>query len=144
MKHVDFGEDVYYLAADKEKTMVRYMSAYYGKKGMCYLPEELYRDIIAHPVNYKDFHTLPYVNLYAKEVNPNDTSGTKVCFELRPSVSSDIPIYVRPISKYLSTYSASTCSPNYTIKMAMNGKNYIIVPTPIKGMAERVVRVVEN
>ena len=144
MKHVDFGEDVYYLAADKEKTMVRYMSAYYGKTGMCYLPEELYRDILARPVNYKDFHTLPYVNLYAKEINSNDNSDSKVRFELRPSVSSDIPIYARPISKYLSTYSVSSFSQNYTIKMEINGKNYIIVPTPIKGMAERVVRVVEK
>lgn len=143
MKHVDFGEDVYYLAADKDKTMVRYMSAFYGKKGMCYLPETLYNDILAHPSNYKEFRTLPGVNLYAKETDTTDQPVKKVQFDLRPAFATDIPLFIRPASKYLSTYTVSSCSPNYSINMKIGKNNYIIVPTPIKGMAERVVRVVE-
>lgn len=145
MKHVDFGEDVYYLAADKDKTMVRYMSAFYGKKGMCYLPEALYKDIVEQPSKYRQFHTLPYTNLYAKEVAVDDTIRvSKVRFNLRPSEAADVPAYLRPISKYISTYSTSSCKPSYTIRMAINDKTYIIVPTPYKGMAERVVRIIEN
>ncbi len=143
MKHVDFGEDVYYLAADKDKTMVRYMSAFYGKKGMCYLPEALYNDILAHPSNYKEFHTLPGVNLYAKETDTTDQPANKVRFNLRPAHATDIPLLIRPVSKYISTYTVSSCRPNYSINMKLGKKNYLIVPAPIKSMAERVVRVVE-
>ena len=142
MKHVDFGEDIYYLAVDKDKTMVRYMSAFYGKKGMCYLPEALYNDILAHPSSYKEFHTLPCVNLYAKETDTTDQPVYKVLFDLRPAVATDIPLFIRPVSKFLSTYTVSSCSPNYSINMNIGKKNYIIVPTPIKGMAERVENVV--
>jgi hypothetical protein len=141
MKHVDFGEDVYYLAADKDKTMVSYMSAYYGKKGMCYLPEALYKDIIAHPSDYKEFHSLPGANLYAKETDSTDQSVKIVRFDLRPAVASDIPMYLRPVSKYLSTYTVSSCSPNYSINMRIGNNDYMIVPTPIKGMAERVEKI---
>ena len=144
MKHVDFGEDIYYLATDKDKTMVRYMSAYYGKKGMCYLPEALYKDIVAQPTKYRQFHTLPFTNLYVKEVaDENTMKATKVRFELRPAVASDIPWYLRPVSKYISTYSVLSCSPNYTKVLTIQNKKYLVVPAPIKGMAERVTRIVE-
>lgn len=144
VKHVDFGEDIYYLAADKDKTMVRYMSAYYGKKGMCYLPEALYKDIVAQPTKYRQFHTLPYTNLYAKEVADEDTmKDVKVRFELRPAVAADVPWYLRPVSKYISTYSVLSCSPNYTKVLTIQNKKYLVVPAPIKGMAERVIRIVE-
>lgn len=143
MKHVDFGEDVYYLAADKDKTMVRYMSAYYGKKGMCYLPEALYKDIVAQPTKYRQFHTLPFTNLYVKEVaDENTMKATKVRFELRPAVAADVPWYLRPVSKYISTYSVLSCSPNYTKVLTIQNKKYLVVPAPIKGMAERVDNVV--
>lgn len=144
MKHVDFGEDVYYLAADKDKTMVRYMSAYYGKKGMCYLPEALYKDIVEHPSKYRQFHTLPYTNLYAKEVAVDDTTRvSKVRFDLRPAEAADVPAYLRPISKFISTYSVMSCSPNYSKVLTIQDKQYLVVPAPIKGMAERVTRIVE-
>ena len=144
MKHVDFGEDVYYLAADKDKTMVRYMSAYYGKKGMCYLPEALYKDIVAQPSKYRQFHTLPYTNLYVKEVaNEDSMTDVKVRFDLRPSEATDVPFYLRPIAKNISTYSVLSCSPNYSKVLTIQDKQYLVVPAPIKGMAERVTRVVE-
>lgn len=144
MKHVDFGEDVYYLAADKDKTMVRYMSAYYGKKGMCYLPGALYKDIVEQPSKYRQFHTLPYTNLYVKEVANEDTSkAAKVRFDLHPAVTADVPFYFRPIAKYISTYSVLSCSPNYSKVLTIQDKQYLIVPAPIKGMAERVTRIVE-
>lgn len=144
MKHVDFGEDVYYLAADKDKTMVRYMSAYYGKKGMCYLPEALYKDIVMLPSKYRQFHTLPYTDLYAKEVDAGDTSKVaKVRFDLRPSEAADVPAYFRPISKFISTYSVLSCSPNYSKVLTIQNKQYMVVPAPVKGMAERVTHIVE-
>ena len=144
MKHVDFGEDVYYLAADKDKTMVRYMSAYYGKKGMCYLPEALYKDIVAQPSKYRQFHTLPYTNLYVKEVaNEDSMTDVKVRFDLRPAEPADVPLYLRPIAKYISTYSVLSCSPNYSKVLTIQDKQYLVVPAPIKGMAERVIRIVE-
>lgn len=144
MKHVDYGEDVYYLAADKDKTMVRYMSAFYGKKGMYYLPEALYKDIVAHPSKYRQFHTLPYTNLYVKEVaNEDSMTDVKVRFDLRPAEPADVPFYLRPISKYISIYSALSCSPNYSKVLTIRDKRYLVVPAPIKGMAERVTRIVE-
>lgn len=144
VKHVDFGEDIYYLAADKDKTMVRYMSAYYGKKGMCYLPEALYKDIVAQPTKYRQFHTLPFTNLYVKEVADEDMmKDVKVRFDLRPAVAADVPWYLRPVSKYISTYSVLSCSPNYTKVLTIQNKKYLVVPAPIKGMAERVIRIVE-
>lgn len=143
MKHVDFGEDVYYLAADKDKTMVRYMSAYYGKKGMCYLPEALYKDIVEQPSKYRQFHTLPYTDLYAKEVDAGDTSKVaKVRFDLHPAEAADVPVYLRPISKYISTYSVLSCSPNYSKVLNIQNKYYLVFPLPVKGMAERVDNVV--
>lgn len=143
MKHVDFGEDVYYLAADKDKTMVRYMSAYYGKKGMCYLPEALYKDIVAQPSKYRQFHTLPYTDLYAREVDAGDTSKVaKVRFDLHPAEAADVPAYLRPISRYISTYSVLSCSPNYSKVLNIQNKYYLVFPLPVKGMAERVDNVV--
>lgn len=143
MKHVDFGEDVYYLAADKDKTMVRYMSSYYGKKGMCYLPEALYKDIVAQPSKYRQFHTLPYTNLYVKEVaNEDSMTDVKVRFDLRLAEPADVPFYLRPITKYISTYSVLSCSPNYSKVLTIRDKRYLVVPAPVKGMAERVEIVV--
>lgn len=144
MKHVDYGEDVYYLAADKDKTMVRYMSAFYGKKGLYYLPEALYKDIVAHPSKYRQFHTLPYTNLYVKEVaNEDSMTDVKVRFDLRPAEPADVPFYLRPISMYISTYSVLSCSPNYSKVLTIQNKQYLVVPAPIKGMAERVTSIVD-
>lgn len=137
VKHVDFGEDIYYLAADKDKTMVRYMSAIYGKQGMHYLPRQLYDDICQHPQRYTDFSTLPGVDLYAKKVEDAEKTY-HVSFDLAPCSRSLIPFYLRPVAKLISIYSSTTCEPSNLAVVEVNCDNYLVVPKPIKGMRERV------
>ena len=141
MKHVDFGEDVYYLACDKEKTMVRYMSALYGKKGMFYFPQALLDDINTNPSHYDDFYTLPDVGLYVKRIEGNRIPG-KTFFELREPVSGEVPFYLLPFAKYISAFSSLRCHPVNQTVVEINNSHYFVVPKPLKGMAERVKRVV--
>lgn len=141
MKHVDYGEDIYYLACDKKKTMVRYMSALYGKSGMFYFPQVLFDDINRNSSNYDEFNTLPDAGLYVKRINGNSIEG-KVAFELREPETGDVPFYMIPFAKYISAYSSLTCHPvNQTI-VCINNSHYHVVPAPLKGMAKRVKRVV--
>ena len=140
MKHVDYGEDVYYLACDKNKTMVRYMSALYGKTGMFYFPRTMYDDMINNPSKYDDFTTLPDVGLYVKRCN--DKKEGKVMFELDEVKREDIPFYLLPVYKWISTYSSTTCSPTNQTIVTINNDDYLVVPEPIEGKAERVKRVI--
>lgn len=141
MKHVDFGEDIYYLACDKKKTMVRYMSALYGKNGMSYFPKALFDDINKTPSRYNDFNTLPNVGLYIKKIN-GDTIKGKASFVLRKPEAGDVPFYLIPFSKYISAYSSLSCHAVNQTVVSINNCHYYVVPTPLKGMAERVKRVV--
>ena len=141
MKHVDYGEDIYYLACDKNKTMVRYMSALYGKSGMCYFPQVLLDDINRNPSHYDEFNTLPDVGLYIKRISGDSIEG-KVAFELRESEAGDVPFYLIPFVKYISAYSSLTCHPVNQTVVSINNCHYYVVPTPLKGMAKRVKRVV--
>ena len=140
MKHVDYGEDVYYLACDKNKTMVRYMSALYGKTGMFYFPQAIMDDIKTNPSHYDGFYTLPDVGLYVKRCK--DKKEGKVMFELDEVKREDIPFYLLPVYKWISTYSSTTCSPTNQKIVTINNEDYYVVPEPIEGKAERVKRVI--
>ncbi len=141
VNHVAFGDEyAYYLACDKGKTMVRYMSAMYGKKGMFYFPKALYDDVVQNPKDYADFKTLPHTNLYVKRVDTD--SIPDVMFILADASESPIPFYVRPFARWISSYSARTCHPTYKKVLELNGKKYLVIPAPRKEMAERVTNAV--
>lgn len=141
MKHVDYGEDVYYLACDKNKTMVRYMSALYGKTGMFYFPQAIIDDMNTNPSHYDDFYTLPDVGLYVKRIKGDRIVG-KASFELREPTSGEVPFYIIPFAKYISAYSSLTCIPDNQTIVSIDGCHYYVIPEPLNGMAQRVKTVV--
>ena len=138
VNHVAFGDEyAYYLACDKEKTMVRYMSAFYGKKGQFYFPETLYNDMKKNPSDYQDFKTIPHTNLFVKNVDSEEIPD--VTFELGDVDKSTVPFYIRPFTKWISSYSAKTTGPTYKKIVELDGQKYLVVPAPKKEMAGRIV-----
>ena len=140
VNHVAFGDEyAYYLACDKEKTMVRYMSALYGKRGMSYFPEALYQDIKSHPEDYNDFKTVANTHLYVKKVN--DETIPDVTFELGEVETSKVPFYLRPFTQWITAYSSKTVGPTYKKIIELDGQKYLVIPAPKKEFSERVERV---
>lgn len=140
VNHVAFGDEhAYYLACDKEKTMVRYMSAFYGKRGMIYFPEALYRGIKSNPEGYHDFKTIPNTHLYVQRVD--DETIPDITFELGEVDKAKVPFYLRPFVKWISAYSSKTVGPTYKKIIELDGQQYLVIPAPKKEMAERVVGV---
>ena len=140
VNHVAFGDEyAYYLACDKEKTMVRYMSALYGKRGMFYFPETLYNDIQENPSDYQDFKTIPHTNLFVKRVESEEIPD--VTFELGEVNLSSVPLFIRPFTKWISSYSAKTVGPTYKKIVELDGQKYLVIPAPKKEMADRIVGV---
>ena len=137
VNHVAFGDEyAYYLACDKEKTMVRYMSAFYGKRGQFYFPEALYNDIKENPSDYQEFKTIPHTNLFVKKVDSDEIPN--VTFELGEVDMASVPFYIRPFTKWISSYSAKTTGPTYKKIVELDGQKYLVVPAPKKEMARRV------
>ena len=137
VNHVAFGDEyAYYLACDKEKTMVRYMSALYGKRGMFYFPEALHQDIKSNPEDYNDFKTIANTHLYVKKVS--DETIPDVTFELGEMELSKVPFYLRPFTQWISSYSSKTVGPTYKKIIELDGQKYLVVPAPKKEFAERV------
>ena len=140
VNHVAFGDEyAYYLACDKEKTMVRYMSALYGKRGMFYFPEALYQDIKSNPEDYNVFKTVANTHLYVKKVC--DETIPDVTFELGEVETSKVPFYLRPFTQWISSYSSKTVGPTYKKIIELNGQKYLVIPAPKKEFSERVERV---
>lgn len=143
VNHVAFGDEyAYYLACDKEKTMVRYMSALYGKRGMFYFPEALFQDIKSNPEDYNDFKTIANTHLYVKKVS--DETIPDVTFELGEVETSKVPFYLRPFTQWISSYSSKTVGPTYKKIIELDGQKYLVVPAPKKEFAERVEGVSEE
>ena len=140
VNHVAFGDQyAYYLACDKEKTMVRYMSALHGKRGMFYFPEALYNDIQGNPSDYQDFKTISHTNLFVKRVESEEIPD--VTFELGEVNLSSVPLFIRPFTKWISSYSAKTVGPTYKKIVELDGQKYLVIPAPKKEMADRIVGV---
>ena len=138
VNHVAFGDEyAYYLACDKEKTMVRYMSALHGKRGMFYFPEALYQDIKSNPEDYNDFKTVANTHLYVKKVS--DETIPDVTFELGEVETSKVPFYLRPFTQWISSYSSKNVGPTYKKIIELDGQKYLVIPAPKKEMEKRIV-----
>ena len=64
-----------------------------------------------------------------------------VTFELGEVDMASVPFYIRPFTKWISSYSAKKTGPTYKKIVELDGQKYLVVSAPKKEMARRVVGV---
>ena len=147
LPHVEFGESYFpcekaYWNTPPHPTAYfgMYINAYYGKNGVCYFPQELYDDIVSFPERYENFHSVSGCNLYVRHINKGKMCK-EIVYELSEASNDVIPFWIRPFSRWFSTYNVSSCHPTFKTIINIQGKDYLVITKPIKGMAERIKRI---
>lgn len=137
VQHVEYGDFLSYMASDSTDTDVKRASAFFHKKGMRYFPMELYNDIFTHPERYKHCKTIENCGLYARELSPHETVS-RVQIELRHVRQDEIPIFIRPISDKLTSYTINTLEIIHFTILSINHRRYLVFAAPEQTYASRI------